>query len=169
MSESIPAVPPPAPAPAAPGGVVAARAPGFSDRLQNFAWGALAAMPLTAATVLLTPATSGVGTHQQLGLPPCTFLYLTGFPCPFCGMTTSWTHAAHGDLLSAFTTQPMGLVLFLIDVLFAVVLLGRALAGSAAFRPDQALSKLPVQAVWAFFAGTITAWIYKILVVRGWI
>ena len=31
-----------------------------------------------------------MGTHQQLGLPPCNFVTLTGYPCPACGMTTSF-------------------------------------------------------------------------------
>jgi len=32
----------------------------------------------------------GHGTHQQLGLPPCTFYVIFQRPCPACGMTTSW-------------------------------------------------------------------------------
>ena len=166
MSESAPSLPPTTPA--APTAPVAA-APGFSDRAQNLGWGLLAAAPLLAAAIVLTPSKEGMGTHQQLGLPPCTFLYVTGIPCPFCGMTTSWTHAAHGDLLASFVTQPMGLVLFLVDVAFAVVLLARAITGGAAFRPDRFLALVPVRAVWAMFAATIVAWIYKILVVRDFL
>src|SRR5687768_6027839 len=82
------------------------------DRAMNFAWSALFAAPLVLAAIL-TPSERGVGTHRQLGLPECTFLWVTGFPCPFCGMTTSWTHAAHGDVLRSITTQPMGFVFFL--------------------------------------------------------
>lgn len=142
--------------------------PTFGDRLQNLGWGSLCALPLVAAAVL-TPSKSGVGTHQQLGLPPCTFLHLTGFPCAFCGMTTSWTHAAHGDLLAAFVTQPMGLLLFVIDVVLATALLGRAVVGGSAFRPDRFLALVPIPVVWTMFGATIVAWIYKIAVHRGWI
>ncbi|MCI0660998.1 MAG: hypothetical protein L0220_07990, partial [Acidobacteria bacterium] len=30
---------------------------------------------------ILQPSSRGVGTHEQLGLPPCPFLHLTGIPC----------------------------------------------------------------------------------------
>ncbi len=38
-----------------------------------------------------------MGTHRQLGLPPCNFLVQTGRPCPSCGLTTSFALLAHGD------------------------------------------------------------------------
>ncbi|NBO19844.1 MAG: DUF2752 domain-containing protein, partial [Proteobacteria bacterium] len=40
----------------------------------------------------LTPDARGLGTHEQLGLPPCGFYLWYGLPCPSCGMTTSWPH-----------------------------------------------------------------------------
>jgi hypothetical protein len=63
---------------------------------------------------LLTPARVGYGTHQQLGLPACPFLSLTGLPCPSCGLTTSFSHAAHFDFGAALVVQPFGLVVFLL-------------------------------------------------------
>ena len=139
------------------------------DRLANLGWGALGAVPLLTAGLLLTPAAKGVGTHQQLGLPPCTFLYLTGFPCAFCGMTTSWTHAAHGDVLSSIVTQPMGFVLFAVDLGLVVWLLGAAVAGRPGFRPEGLLTWIPRWLWWSALAGTLGAWAYKIAVVRTWI
>ena len=41
------------------------------------------------------------GTHQQLGLPPCTVLDWFGIRCPSCGMTTSWAHMVRGQVLAA--------------------------------------------------------------------
>ncbi|MGE3821953.1 MAG: DUF2752 domain-containing protein, partial [Isosphaeraceae bacterium] len=38
----------------------------------------------------LEPDPSGFGTHRQLGLPPCHFAWVTGKPCPTCGMTTAF-------------------------------------------------------------------------------
>jgi hypothetical protein len=41
----------------------------------------------------------------------CEFLYRTGLPCPSCGMTTSFSHMAHGQPLASVYVQPMGAVL----------------------------------------------------------
>ena len=62
---------------------------------------------------LLSPSSTGVGTHQQLGLPTCPFLLMTGFPCPLCGITTSLSLAVRGEWHSALETQPFGLLVFL--------------------------------------------------------
>jgi hypothetical protein len=144
-------------------------APTLTDRFANLAWGALGALPLLTAGVLLTPSTQGMGTHQQLGLPPCTFLYLTDFPCPFCGMTTSWTHAAHGQVFESIRTQPMGFAFFAIDFGLVVWILGLALLGRAQFRPERFLSAIPLPLWWSGLSLTIVAWIYKIATVRGWL
>lgn len=61
----------------------------------------------------LRPSHFGHGTHQQLGLPPCPSVLLYGRPCPGCGLTTSFTHLAHGNFAMAFQTHPLGPLLFL--------------------------------------------------------
>jgi hypothetical protein len=61
---------------------------------------------------VLTPSVSGVGTHTQLGLPRCGFLWLTGVPCPACGLTTCFTHMMHGQLMAAVQCHPFGVALF---------------------------------------------------------
>ena len=68
----------------------------------------------------LRPDTRGFGTHQQLGLPPCTFEAMTRVPCPGCGLTTSFAHMAHGHLFSAFGAHLMGPFLFLLTLAVAV-------------------------------------------------
>lgn len=52
-----------------------------------------------------------VATHQQLGLPPCTFYFTTGLPCPSCGMTTSFALLMHGDLLNSLRANAVGTLL----------------------------------------------------------
>lgn len=62
----------------------------------------------------LTPSANGYGTHEQLGLPPCGFLMITGYPCPSCGLTTSFAHFAHGHILASLSAQPFGTFLFIV-------------------------------------------------------
>jgi hypothetical protein len=66
--------------------------------------------PLVIAACL-RPSPDGYGSHTELGLAPCQFMQRTGLPCPSCGMTTSWTWFAHGNLRASFYVQPMGTVL----------------------------------------------------------
>ena len=59
----------------------------------------------------LEPDASGVGTHQQLGLGRCSVLGSTGWPCPMCGMTTTFALALDGHLIAALRNQPFGVFL----------------------------------------------------------
>jgi hypothetical protein len=72
---------------------------------------ALPPLAVLSTAAWLTPNTSGMETHKQLGLPSCGFYHSTGYPCPSCGMTTAFAHAAHGHLWQSFVTQPAGFVL----------------------------------------------------------
>jgi hypothetical protein len=75
--------------------------------------GAVAVLALARA---LTPSPSGLGTHTQLGLPPCGFLWLTGLPCPGCGLTTSFAHLTRFEWELGVAANPLGLPLFLLSV-----------------------------------------------------
>ena len=59
-----------------------------------------------------------MGTHQQLGLPPCSSIALFGVRCPACGMTTSWALAANLELLPSIRTNIAGFLLFTIALAF---------------------------------------------------
>ena len=72
---------------------------------------ALGTAALLALAWCLKPSPYQHGTHQQLGLPPCSFEVLFGIPCPTCGMTTAWVHLVHGELLSAFRASSGGTLL----------------------------------------------------------
>ena len=77
--------------------------------------GAAVALPTAAVLLIalwLTPRSSGYGTHEQLGLPPCTAMAL-GEPCPACGMTTSVSNMAHGRPAEAFEAHPFGIIFFI--------------------------------------------------------
>lgn len=77
-------------------------------------WAALAALSLglLATARALKPSASGLGTHTQLGLPPCGFLLWFHVPCPACGLTTAFAHLAHGSLDGSLAAHPLGLPLF---------------------------------------------------------
>lgn len=104
-----------------------------------------------------------MGTHTQLGLQPCGFQAASGLPCATCGMTTSFTHAAHGRFTSSFVVQPAGAVLAVLTA--AAVLVsgwslwtGRSLAplGRAALRPRSLAVLIGlILGGWAFTAGRV--------------
>jgi len=52
-----------------------------------------------------------------LPLRPCTFLQLTGYPCPFCGFTRSFQAMSHGDWASALYNSPMACLVYVTVVL----------------------------------------------------
>lgn len=66
---------------------------------------------LLGAAAMLTPDPRGWGTHEQLGLPPCTFALMFHMRCPSCGMTTAWAHVAHGQLVAAVAANTCGALL----------------------------------------------------------
>lgn len=52
-----------------------------------------------------------MATHTQLGLPACNFVVASGKPCPSCGMTTSFSLLAHGDVRGSLNANWAGTVL----------------------------------------------------------
>ncbi len=120
-----------------------------------------------AFALFVEPDARGFGTHEQLGLPPCRTIEWWGVPCPGCGVTTSFTLAAHGDFRGALRTQPFGAVLGVLVPLvalwsFAVHVRGRDLRREL----SRALRPRVVIVLVALFLG---AWIYKLASFRGWI
>jgi hypothetical protein len=71
----------------------------------------LSVLVMVAVGLYLTPDPAGHGTHQQLGLPPCTIYYLTGRPCPSCGLTTSVSAILHGQFGLAWRANPTGFLI----------------------------------------------------------
>ncbi len=125
----------------------------------------IAAVTLVVARAL-TPSPAGFGTHQQLGLPPCTFLHWTGFPCPSCGLTTCFAFAAHGEFIAAFIAQPFGVLLFLLTVLavpFALYCLRRRIPWSAVI-----YARLTNRVMRVLLVLYLLSWGYKIFAMRGW-
>ncbi len=114
---------------------------------------------------MLHPDVRGVGTHESLGLPPCGLEAATGIPCATCGMTTSFSYAAHGDFVNAFINQPAGALLALLTTMTALVsgyafITGMRLGpiGNIVWRPKNVVIGAVI---------LVLAWIYKIIVHTG--
>jgi len=117
--------------------------------------------------VWLTPDPSGMGTHTQLGLGGCAVLTFTGYPCPMCGMTTTFTHLAHLELIQGTINQPFGLILFLCTI-GALLVGGLSLfAGSNAWRKALAVvERHEVTVAAGLILGMFGGWAYKIAMVK---
>jgi hypothetical protein len=102
--------------------------------LRPWVRGMLAALGLVLVTLLitaacLTPSRRGMGTHQQLGLPPCSMVQILGVRCPACGMTTSWAHLLKGQVFSSLRANAGGTLLGLAALALAPWSLLTALRG----------------------------------------
>lgn len=82
------------------------------DRVESALLLVLSAATLVVAA-LLRPAEAGYGTHMQLIPVPCIFQWLTGLPCPMCGMSTALAHMAHGEVLAALRSHVLGPAVYL--------------------------------------------------------
>ncbi len=72
---------------------------------------ALGLMLVFVIACWLEPDGRGFGTHQQLGLPVCTFRKFTGMNCPHCGMTTCFSNVVRGKMSAAWNANPVGIPL----------------------------------------------------------
>ncbi len=148
---------------------VAAVAEQFAGRPMNRRLIA-AAVAVAAATVLiiaafLTPVNAGLGTHEQLRLPACGWITSMGLPCPTCGMTTAFAHAANGNLLASMKAQPLGFLLALATAMALLVATHVAVTGSLlgdlifrTWRPWMAVALVSL---------AVLAWVFKIIMYRG--
>ncbi len=135
--------------------------PGIMDRI---AGGLLGGGALTVIGIAnqLTPDPNGYGTHRQLGLGACTMLSLTGWPCPMCGMTTTFTLFAHLRPVDAILNQPFGTVLFPITCAMAGIGMVDLFTGRGALRG--ALKWIQRrERLWAgvLLFGMLGGWLYK--------
>ncbi|QDV64624.1 DUF2752 domain-containing protein [Crateriforma conspicua] len=90
-----------------------------------------AGVPLVLLLIASTlqPSSEGLGTHRQLGLPPCSTRILLGVRCPACGMTTSWSHFTHGQWASSLAVNSGGFFLAVFALIFSGVAIGVAWRG----------------------------------------
>jgi uncharacterized protein DUF2752 len=56
---------------------------------------------------------------QGAGVPICLFRYMTGLPCPGCGLTRSFSCILHGDFSHSYDFHPFGCVLLPLFIMIA--------------------------------------------------
>lgn len=104
----------------------------------------LVVLTMLIVGLYLSPSPKGLGTHRQLGLPPCTFYLMTGKPCPSCGMTTSVSATLKGNFAQALTANPFGIFFLLLALGTAANSLSILLKGkSFRFHPALAIWGVP--------------------------
>ncbi len=124
-----------------------------------------AALALLLAAAWLRPKAEGHGTHTQFGLPPCSVMQATGYPCPSCGCTTAFAAATHGRLFSALRTQPFGALAALATAM-AVLVAGYIALTGADLKPWLG-GLASIHAVWGIAALIVVSWLYKIAQTAG--
>jgi hypothetical protein len=122
-----------------------------------------------ALGLAMRPAEDGLGTHKQLGLPACSFLAATGWPCITCGLTSSYAFCLHGRFVEAWKSQPFGFWLALASIAMAGVGAAELAAGRSLLwhlRPKWWLlaAVIGLPAGWVF--RLITGWLDGSLPVR---
>ena len=115
---------------------------------------------LLGTAAWLAPSARGMGTHQQLGLPPCTSVQWFGIRCPSCGMTTSWSHLVRGNVLSAFRVNAGGALLGAAAVLCGPWLLVSAIRGQWLVAPPHEGVTLAIGL--GIVAVTVIDWVLRI-------
>ena len=111
----------------------------------------------------LQPDLAGHGTHTQLGLNSCSFLTATGYPCPMCGATTTFTLWAHLHPIAGIVNQPFASLLFVMTVAtFAISLAELIDPRERWVRLLRRLGPFEAPLATGFLAFMGIAWIYKI-------
>ena len=122
----------------------------------------LSLVPLSLLGVArtLTPNVAGLGTHQQLGLPPCSMRVMFGMRCPGCGMTTSWAYFTRGQWISSATTNLGGFLLAILAVVAAPILLR---AAWTSVPPSQSTQNTLVFSLVGVAVVAVADWGYRLL------
>ena len=114
---------------------------------------------IVSLALTLSPRSVGYGTHEQLGVPGCSFMARTGYPCPTCGMTTSVAAGVRGQLALAWRAHPFGLVLLGAVAALAVVGVVELATGRGSvhrLRPG-------LWWLWAGLAGLFGGWLWLLV------
>ncbi|MFI4876406.1 MAG: DUF2752 domain-containing protein [Blastopirellula sp. JB062] len=123
--------------------------------------GGLVVAGLLATAMTLRPSDQGLGTHQQLGLPPCSSRVWFGVRCPACGMTTSWAYLTKGNVVGSIRSNAAGFLLGLVAIIGAPWLLITAWRGRPPLGYPSEIAAL--FAVGGIAAVMVAEWLYRVM------
>jgi hypothetical protein len=162
-----PSTPEHSPAPSAAAPITIVNTPfGKAAAADRAYWAILGGVALSvlALSRALTPDARGFGTHGQLGLPPCGFLFLTGLPCPACGLTTCFAHMARAEFGRALQVNALGVPLFLFVFALPLMAVWAAARKRAFF---ETFARMQLRGVCIAFASlALLHWLVRIVCVR---
>jgi len=98
---------------------------------------------------------------DSLPLQKCTFLSLTGYPCPFCGFTRSFWAIAEGDWGFAFYNAPLACLTYIATALLFAWHMTALLMGVRVVSGLLHLLK-SFHAGWLIVAMFILNWVYRL-------
>ena len=90
----------------------------------------------------------------------CFFRTVTDKPCPFCGLTRAYVHAAHGDFKSASLYHPFWWIAAMVMVVTAASALIDGLFGT---RTLMLLKRLVLNYVWVVVAIIVAFGVYRLI------
>lgn len=108
----------------------------------------------------LKPDSRGFGTHQQLGLPPCTFRSMTGVNCPHCGLTTSFSWFVRGQLWKSTRANPAGVILAIASLVILFWTIVVSFSGRYVMTDEPGRDLLVGFGIWVLLS--IVIWLYRL-------
>ena len=114
--------------------------------------------------LLVSVASAAVGAAWlalHLPWPPCSFRALFGIPCVTCGSTRAASALLQGNIVDAWSWNPLATVAMLGVALFDLYAVGVLLSRAPRLRIDFSRSKWPLVA--AFFVAGALNWAYLLL------
>ena len=99
---------------------------------------------------------------EQLPIPACTFLRVTGYPCAFCGTTRSFFMAAKGNFAGAIREAPLGVLVYAMVGVTIFWCLLRSIKPRGGLAAGQGAGTWARAGIYAAIIAAIVNWVYRL-------